>query len=387
MDVEKNFLFLISNELLEAGDYISETIDMKKNPPHLPPKTKDLIMKDTYRSISTVIFLVFIAFITSVAASLSTIAWIAPFSVTDTSYIPRSAQSLLDAAAEIDPVVEKQVRQRLMQVYDRRKKIQNEYYTDTASVGQAMMLTSEGWAVMHVSAYVRGSEVFWESVDHQGMIFSVETSFQDPVSGLVYLKIIGDGFRGDVSFPDWDSFDRTASLTALSTGGVSPAVLESLVRTRTTEQHPISEPVYAHHVAGDVAVGDVLIAHNGAFVGFINEEKELVESWLISTQLQPLFEKETNEYVGLPLVGYQVSGVVVEDMFESINGFFVTKAPTQATSSTIGVGDVVLGIQGVPYDEVTSARSILFAPDTLTVQLLRAGSRVDVQVEKSVLLR
>ncbi|PIT86079.1 MAG: hypothetical protein COU33_05120 [Candidatus Magasanikbacteria bacterium CG10_big_fil_rev_8_21_14_0_10_43_6] len=65
----------------------------------------------------------------------------------------------------------------------------------------------------------------------------------------------------------------------------------------------------------------------------------------------------------------------------------MTKAPTQATSSTIGVGDVVLGIQGVPYDEVTSARSILFAPDTLTVQLLRAGSRVDVQVEKSVLLR
>jgi hypothetical protein len=354
-------------------------------PPHLPRKTKDLILKETYRFVWSVLFLVLIAFITSVAATLTTIAWIAPFSVTDTSYTLRANRASLESAAHIDPMLEKQVRQRLVRVYNTKQKVQNEYYSEAAFVGQAMMLTSEGWAVMYTSNYSRGAEKHWEIVDHQGIIFTVEKSFQDSVSGLVYIKIAGDGFRGDISFLDWNTFDMSESLSSLSLRGVVPAAFDRLEENSESKQYELWKPRFFHTIVGDVSSGDVLIAENGAFVGFVNSDKKIIESWLISTQLQPLFEKEKNEYKALPLTGYRVEGVVVDDMFENIHGFLVTKSNTKASSTTVGAGDVILRIEGLPFDEVTSARVMLFAPETILMQVLRDGKKLDMLVNKSVL--
>ena len=266
-----------------------------------------------------------------------------------------------------------------------RQKVQNEYYSEAAFVGQAMMLTSEGWAVLYTPDYVPGVERHWESIDHKGMIFTVEKSFQDRVSGLVYLKIAGDGFRGDISFLDWNTFDMGESLSSLSLRGVVPAAFDRLEENDEPKQYELWKPRFSHTVVGDVSSGDVLIAENGDFIGFVNSDKKIIESWLISTQLQPLFEKEKNEYLALPIIGHRVEGVVVDDMFENIHGFLVTKSNTKASSSAVGVGDVILRIEGLPFDEVTSARVMLFAPETILMQVLRDGEEVDLLVKKSVL--
>ncbi len=270
-----------------------------------------------------------------------------------------------------------------MRIYDVRQKVRNEFYKDDAAVGQAMMLTSEGWAVMYAPAYVRGAHQYWESIDHQGMIHRISTSFLDPVSGLVYLKVEGDGFRGDVSFPDWDAIDIEKPILAVSVGGVAPAALESLVPTSDTEEYDLWKPRMVYTLAGDVTPGDVLIAEDGTFLGYVNEASEMIESWMVSTQLQSLFSQSKNEYRTLALRGYQVDGVVADDAFASLKGFYVSNSPTRASTSTVATGDVVVGIAGLPFDEQTAARDLLFAGDTVRMRVLRNGNIEELLVNQA----
>lgn len=358
---------------------------MKKTPPHLPPKTKDLIMKETYRSMSTVIFLILIAFITAIAGTLTTIAWIAPFSVSDTTYTFRTPRVTIEEAVQIDSVVEKQVRQRMVRVFDRRQKV-NTFYGDNAFVGQAMLLTAEGWAVLYDPSYVRGAHQYWEVVDHQGTVFLVEQSLFDDVSGLVYMKVAGDGFRADVSFPEWSTLDTRTPLHALHAGNTDVVAIDGMVQNETLRKvYPLIESPVAYQLAGDVYPGDVVVSANGTFIGFADTDTHLIPSWFVSTQLQSLFEMGTVQYMTLPVRGYQVAGSVQNGVMDTLQGFYVAESSTRISSTTLGIGDVIVGINGVPYAAESAARSMLFAPELVPVSILRNGEQVNLLVAKKKL--
>ena len=354
-----------------------------KVPPHLPKKTKNLIQKETYRSLIVLGVLIIIAFVAAIAATLTTIAWIAPFSLGDTSLSSyRSPRSSDYTESVLDVQVEKQMQQRMVRVYDTREKIGQAYYGASGLVGRAVMLTSSGWAVLYQSEYTPGEEQYWESVNHQGIVFPIKDVVFDSLSELVYINIEGDGFRGDVSFPEWNDIDEQSAVFAVNEYGSTPLSFGSLAPSDTIEVYSISEPRFFYQLTGTGVAGDIMVNDAGAFLGFLHKENRLIPSWLMSGQLEQLFANKTIEYTGLSVKGTTVNATTHNTTFESVHGLYVTQSPTRATSSTIGVGDVIVRVDGVPFHEASVARHILFAPSPVRVEVLRQGVVIEMMIEK-----
>ncbi|MBP9761145.1 MAG: hypothetical protein KBD15_02810 [Candidatus Magasanikbacteria bacterium] len=354
-----------------------------KIPPHLPKKTKNLIQKETYRSLIVLGVLIVIAFVAAIAATLTTIAWIAPFSLGDTSLSSyRSPRSSDYTESVLDVQVEKQMQQRMVRVYDTREKIGQAYYAPSGLVGRAVMLTSSGWAVLHQSEYTPGEERYWESVNHQGIVFPINDVVFDPVSELVYINIEGDGFRGDVSFPDWNDIDVDGPVFAVNEYGSRPFALGSFIASDTNDVYAISAPRFFYQLTGTGEPGDIMVSEAGAFLGFLHADNRLIPSWLMSSQLQELFANKKIAYTGLSVKGTTVRAYTDESTFQAVHGLYVTQSSTRATTSTLGVGDVIVRVNGIPFDEASVARHIIFAQSPVRVEVLRQGVVIEMDIEK-----
>ena len=73
---------------------------------------------------------------------------------------------------------------------------------------------------------------------------------------------------------------------------------------------------------------------------------------------------------------------MTKESAERISGYYVATAPTKATSSTIGVGDVIVRIQNQPVIPTALAQQIITAPTDVLFTVLRDGEEIDMTVSK-----
>jgi len=89
---------------------------MNNKPPHLPPEACDIRAHRTFKSIWWLLFLIFVAGLTSVALALSTLVWILPSFAPDQTLI--NSQKIFNSGnAEIDLSLLNTVKKRLWYVY------------------------------------------------------------------------------------------------------------------------------------------------------------------------------------------------------------------------------------------------------------------------------
>ncbi len=351
---------------------------MVQHPPHLPPPACRV---DTYHRLQNLRWIVFIfaaAFLSGIAAALVTVAWIAPTFVPADYY---NTNRDLKNNNRPDPLLVRQVKQRVVDVYDKRQKTDKVFYGQKALVIQAGLLSSDGWAVAFYPSYVFGEEKNWEVVDYQGVFYGITKAIYDPISRLLCFKLSGQGFRVM-------SFGNSASLAdenlwTVDGGGLGKEViLGEWTGIDSQKIYPIWRLQSFATVASGAQVGEFVFGAQGESFGVVDEKGEMIPAWLIGSQISSLLEKQVVSYRAVPWRGYVIDGVDKDGVWTSLSGFYVFDAGGLTGQDAVSRGDVVLKINGQSVSSKDVAEQISSVPDEFKVTVWRKGKELDLSVKK-----
>ena len=361
---------------------------MKIFPPHLPPRACRVPFRRAYQSVPLILAFFLIAILSAFTTTMGAIAWFMPF-----QYMSQLGITVVRAPGEgtevklLDELVQQQVKKRIVHIYDTREKLGGAYYATGAKKGTAMILSAEGWATMLLPTYTWGEEYFWEVVDYQGRVYKVSSLVRDSATDIVYFRMNGDRFRGDVSFPDWDMLDVKDVLW--SPNNLERSMMLGDIDILSNEKSFLLTKEHAAYTVStldgdELPVYDPLILKNGAFVGFLRKDGTVLPSWYVSAQLVSLFETGTVGYSGIPVKGTVVDhSVNGEHVYEVVSGFFVSFLPYQLYGGGLLLHDVIIEVEGQPFHIYETQRDILLDEhDTVHMRVLRGGEMIDVDVKK-----
>lgn len=348
--------------------------------PHLPPPACDLKTHHLMNTIRVILLVVAFAVPASIAATLATVVWIVPASIPEsvTELETRNRRAQTDV---LDPATATQVRQRLWTVYDKRQKLQSSFYPEGAELGIAVMLSSDGWAAMATpTGAVRDRD--WEGVDSQGVVYAVERTLPDLLSGVTYVKFAGNNFRV-MSFADARDQSGVSAwqvdATSAKNVSFSPSVLGAVSARPVWQQSP-----EFRLTAEVVPKSSVAVSARGDLAGLISPAGQLIPAWKTEPQLTAILNSGALDLRAVPWKGYTARGTTTNGTTtKKISGWYVAESPTRATISSVGVGDMVIAVGGRAVGENSIAELILSAPPEFSVTVIRGGKEQDIVVRKT----
>ena len=359
-------------------------MDMKhSHPPHLPPESCRVDTHYRLRSLRWTVFLIVISFLSGTAAALSVSAWITPAQVASIGYRQNAVGNGKDSLFQsTDPEFVRQTEQKIVAVFDRRKKTNKIFYSEKAGVGSAAVLSSDGWVAIYYPAYATGDEKNLEAVDDQGLYYSFEKAVYDKVGEVLYLKMKGEGFR-IISFAEWRNLTAGQTLWAAWRGEWQAVMLDGLVKIDEKGVLPIWRPAYLYSLTPIAPDGALLFNGSGELVGVAKGGK-VTPAWLISSQVSSLLDKKAVKYNLVNWRGWIVNGVELDGKWQKLNGFYVSEASGAGGKGSVMAGDVVVKIAGESVSEYTLAEKIFSLSNEFTVTVWRAGTEVEVEVKKEM---
>lgn len=359
---------------------------MPNTPPHLPPKSCNLQVHRTRKTLPALLFFVLVSALTSVALTLTTVVWFVP-TFTPEQMVTKIQKNKQEQKVELDIGVLNKTRQLVWNIYDKRQKIDNKYYRSSTEVLQAVMFSSDGWAVVYDADYKKGEEKNWEGVDYQGTIYKIEKVFVDPVSKLNYVKFAGEGFPF-VSFVNWKDLGEGDVVWEVSLSDYKQQVLEKQINVSNIQTYSIWQQQYFYHLPNVIDGGSLIINEKGDLVGIVNENGNIIESWMVENQYSSVLKDGVPNYTAVAWKGYMVYGHTrEEDYTKRISGFYIASSPTFITSSSVGQGDLIIRIQDRQVKASTLAREILLAPEKFNVTVLRNNVEIDIMVKKASVVK
>lgn len=357
---------------------------MENLPPHLPRKSCDVKNHHIFNSLSSLVFLVFVSILTSIALTLATLAWIAPTFIPEQLVNNIQLKNNQPNKEDLGADAYNKVKQELWQVYDKRQKIGGKFYSIDTEKLQAVMFSSDGWAVAYAPDYHKGQEKYWEGIDYQGTSYSVEKVVFDQMTNLIYIKFVGEGFPF-ISFANWNNLNADTEIWSIYGFEKEKYLFGKAIKEENKNNYAIWQPQFFYHIDQSVPSGSLVINKDGQMVGISDESGKIVYGWMVENQFISVLQNNSTLYRAVPWSGSFVSGFVKdESVTKKVFGFYVQNSPTKPTEKTIGAGDLILQIQNKNIDAENAARQILTAPEKFSVLVWRNGKEVEIFVNKEV---
>jgi len=203
------------------------------------------------------------------------------------------------------------------------------------------------------------------------------------VAQLLYIKLATSDVRADVTFTPYKDLENTGLVWGLTKQQAQAlqVVPKDMQLSGTVD---LRAPRLAFMLAEDMPVGTLLINEQGAFVGFASKEG-IIPAWFVSEQLSSVFGNTSFTYASLPVSAAVVLDTVVEEGRTSFqNGLYIHRVPTRASSSTLGLGDIIVQIDGNDVDAANAAFNIMRSVhDDVLTTIIRDGKRMQLQVPKA----
>lgn len=352
-----------------------------KNPPHLPAKSCSVPLHRRIDAMFRFGVIMLIAFVSGIAATLVTVAWIAPVYTPNTVVYSIDTGNRVDRDRASDPLFVRQQEKQIAHIYDARKKVDGQFYQNSGYVGPGVFLTSDGWLAVYAPSYTAGSERYWDIIDYKGSVYAPEEVVVDPLHHIVYVLIEGDGFFAG-SFASQDDVQKAAFSWSVYEGGWQPALLGKDTKTNESAVYPIWKPRFARRITSDIMPGSVLLAEDGKFLGFAGRDGTVISSFFVELQYTTVFENRSVAYRAVPWEGYMISASIRDGLFKQMDGFYVTATRASVADTRVISGDLVIRIEGKSIDEETLAEAILAAPEEFSVTVLRDSEEIDILVRK-----
>ncbi|MFA6492479.1 MAG: hypothetical protein WCW33_06660 [Candidatus Babeliales bacterium] len=339
-------------------------------------------MREKVLKLKWIFIYVVLGIVSGASAALIVLAWFSPF-VSSDSYQYFVKQTTTQNTSDIphaipDPVVQRQVEFRVIDIWDTTKAHGN-LFTSESHIGKAALLSSDGWAVFFSPRYNVARSSSFVGVDRQGVKYTIEKIVLDKHTGFVYLKFKGNEFRA-ISFPNWNDVQTGTGLWALEANTWKRTMVGD-AQTVLSGTYDAAEPYSKFSITGTMAPQSLLISDQGHFVGYIDEEGRVVLAWTVQDHVSVLLEKGVIQNKDVGWNGSFVIDITTPSSPEVVSGFYITKL---TALSTLKIGDVVSEIQHQAISADTLAQQISSAPDQFTATVWRGGKKSDILVKKTM---
>lgn len=351
-----------------------------KTAPHLPPETCRVDTHNKIRNIGWILFFVFVAFVAGLSAALIAVAWLTPNFASE--QMVRTSFAEKSQFATPDPLIIRQVKQRTLMIYDKRKKVDSQYYSQDAFITDAGLISSDGWAVAFANGYSVAQEKNWEAIDYQGTFYKIDRAVYDSVSRLLYLKVAGTDFRS-VAFVSDKEINTGSSLWSLYGENWNANTVGDYAALASKKIFAIWKPQSAHSLVFSEPVGSLLFNTSGDLFGLTDDKGLLIPSTLISLQVNNLLANQAIKYQGLNLNGYLVKRVAYENNGLELSGFYVADVGAHTNTTTVDENDLVLQINHEPINDNSLAYQVLLSAPDMTLTVWRNGETVEVKTRKT----
>ncbi|HBU07574.1 MAG TPA: hypothetical protein DEB09_05875 [Candidatus Magasanikbacteria bacterium] len=360
---------------------------MTPKAPHLPNKTCRV---DTYYRLQNVKWLLLfagLAFVAGVSATMIVNAWVLPHyeSIQFVQSNDLDGKRLNNNTPDL--LVKSQAEQRLMNVYDKKKKVEGQYYNKNSFVAQSAVVSSDGWCVLFSSNYFLGQEKNWEIIDYVGNSYVIEKTVYDKTNKLLFLKIQANGLRV-MSFANWQNFGLNTNVWSIDFGN-------EWKNNLVADFVPLADPVVGYYADRQynfgllnlTTPGSVLLDGNGQLLAFVNVGgQNLLPSWLVERGINSILETGKLQYLDVGWQGSLVYGVFGNNNSQPETGLYINILGEKSVDSAVQIGDVVLEIENQPIDKFTLAEQIWFAPKEFKITIWRDGVRQEVFAKKHYIL-
>lgn len=190
--------------------------------PHLPPQTSSIAWRARLMFARTLIVVLIIALAAGATAALVVLAWYPEIIGTgrEPAFSPTggTARSPSFDAGTLTQTIERAT-VGIYRAGDSVRRLNVTFYPRETAVGWGVFLTDDGWLLTTKDVTRAASDL--RVIDSRGLVFTVERVAHDPVTGLSFMKIAGNGFT-EVPVAERDPVSTGA--TVYSIDGVSSLI-------------------------------------------------------------------------------------------------------------------------------------------------------------------
>ncbi len=337
-------------------------------PPHLPAPTCSIEQHARHERLKFFFIAAFFGVLGGLTGASILLGWIWPgYGGGDTWSF-----SAYHAGAVVNPLegrVAEDSSDRLVSVYkDTSVAGETRYLTDKNKVGEAVVLSTDGWLVMYTPSF-DGVIKNWQVLDADGQVLPLEKTLFDRVAGLLYLKVVSQDRV--VAFADVPKIGDDVFVH--ENGRWTQAAIESTDGSLFELSHLDSAPTTAYVVTRSFEAGAPVFSRQGRLVGFIAKNNLIlpVESFapIVTSVL-------SGQGVRYPSFG--VEGLFDEDepiiiSGKRVSGFLVQKVLVK--NSLLKRGDVILEVNGQIVTKPILWHT-MYSNKEVRAVVLRAGTKI-----------
>ncbi len=351
-------------------------------PPHLPAPSCDVSSHRKWQRIKILLAAAVFGLVAGLSGAAIMLGWIWPgWGGGEDWMVSRVNNSWLNRT-QLEERVRIEMADRVAVVYARPSSLRDvTYFTDSDKIGEAMVVTSDGWLVMHYLGSTAGYKT-WQ-VLFNDEVFKITNVLSDSNAGLVYFKLAENkqvAGREGVQFKVV-SFENNLvhvgdEVYVLQNGSWQYAIVNQLLSQATKLPHVDSAPVARYSLNIAVNPGEIVIDKTGKSVGVVVENGLILPARYISRVLAGVLEKKIISYPSFGLEGwFNFEQPIIVDT-KSLKGFLVTKG-----SGEVRNGDVLAEINGQIVDEDNLWYN-LNTTSAVRVKISRAGKIIEVELKR-----
>ncbi len=348
---------------------------MRKNAPHLPPKSCRV---DTYyrlQNIKWILLFALLAFVAGISAALIAVTWVIP--QYDTVGVVNNFNNHAVSYNTPDPFLIKQSEQRMFTIYDKRKKTEEKVYSEESFVGKAVIISSDGWSATYIPDYFFGWEKNWEVIDYQNNIFSVKKVVYDNFSGVLYLKVDTQGARV-VSFPNSNKIQIGSFVWSISANKWQDDYVKDNNKIKNDKSFYIWNDQYYYSLANSNQGGNILLDEQGNLLGFLDVTGLVVPSWIVEKQTNNLLSVGVLDYKNINWKGHMVQ--VNRENGVILSGFYLDYVGDK--NGDLKVGDIIFKVNEHNVKAEDISEYVWLCPDEFQVVVLRGDEELVFNVNK-----
>ncbi len=352
---------------------------MQPLPPHLPKKENTQNIRSLKQSLFYFLSCAFIAIAASLATVFMAFSWIVPRAVPEVPFYTFEHKTQI-----VEPTVDTSLLSRLSErqalLFDTRKQLAKQWYPAESILSSGVFLTSDGWVVFPLETIDPLEKKNLEVVDSRGVAYPLESIFIDTDLNLLYAKIKGEGFRF-ISFPNWNTLSQNTSLVGKSG---SEYILTKVSGIQKNSDIKTPAEIWKQHYLYSVGapIQGFFFTDQGELMG-LQKNGGLMPGWYIESSFLSLLSKQKLTYSVPPWKGELVDRGLQNGFVRETTGFFVTEGDLDKNG--LKPGDVIVKINNQEFSLTTLSRFILQSPETVSLEIIRAGETMQKILPKNII--
>ncbi|MDD4476850.1 MAG: S1C family serine protease [Patescibacteria group bacterium] len=343
-----------------------------KIPPHLPLHCCDINDHKLWQRLKLFFVVAIFGLIAGMSGASIILGWVWPNS-NEGDYWLQSYAMRNNAIYQLEDRIKIEMSERSAEVYRGSIGFYGNNYLNK-KIGDAIMVSSDGWLVMYAPDYDRNFKNLYLILS-DGSVNRPEKALLDNYSDILYLKIVNKQFK-ITSFAE-RSGAYYEDVFVNENGGWQHTVVGQPKYNLFDASHLDGVVSFSYSLEGDFTAGSTVINSQGRLLGLVNKNGSVIPAVVLTKILPSVLNKQKIIYPSLGAEGWfsEDKPLVVKN--EKVGGFAVNKI--WSSGSLLKKGDLILEINGQPVAAATFGSFLDSESVRLTV--LRNGKNITIETK------